>query len=434
MSKNILQDIKPLSRSSQPKQMVHEEHHDDREIQYEKKPPVYSDDDHSDDYDTPPRHSHKTIWIVAGVVLVVLALALSHLFSGAKVSVTPKSQHLVFDDTSTLSAKSVASDTDLSFELVSLDDSVTASAPATSTHNVEVKATGVVVMYNTLSTSQPLKIDTRLSTKDGKIYKTKKAITVPAQKVVAGKSVPGSIEVAIYADVAGPDYNITASDFSVVGFKGTSKADKIYARGKGPVTGGSKGLEANISDTDLSASKDAMNKELKDKLLAKAIAQVPTGFLYYPDGVFYDIHDTPTVSKVEGGSATLENKGTITIILFSEGKLTRYLAKKMVSQYDGADVTLDGLHDLVFALKNKDLISTPKDAKDISFTLKGEGTVVWSVDTESLRDTLVNKKKKDFQTILQDIPSIESAEVHMSPVWQSTFPQDKKDITVTLVK
>jgi hypothetical protein len=436
MNRNILQDIKPLTSSGKRGGVITElkpkddyvlndrVQHDDTRPPSRNIPPrdTYEDDENSH------RKSKKGIWIVTILALIGLFVAVSFVLRGATVVVTPKSQHVVIDDTYV--AKSSGGDADLVFDVVELTEEVSSEIETTETKEVSRKATGKITLFNKSSSPQSLKIDTRLETKDGKIFKTDKALTIPAGKTVSGKTTPGQIEVAVTADQPGEEYNIPASDFVIFGFKGTSRANSFYAKSTTPMSGGFKGTEANISEADRVALKEKLSEELKTSLMTKAIAQVPADFVYYDDGVFFTPAPALLVSKVDG-KVKASLSGTLSVILFDEGKITRYLAKENISQYDNVDITLQGLKSMKFTLKNKESVS-PKDDSDISFTFVGEGDFIWNVDTDGLRDSLIGKKKREFSSILSTFNSIESAEVSLHPLWMTTFPTVRKDITVKL--
>ena len=438
MNRNILQDIKPLTSTGRRGVITElkskDEYSSSPRINPEQNQPRYtppSSPNNRDEFEngeSSPRKSKKAIWIVTILALGVLFVAISFMFKGAVVEVVPKSQHVKIEDT--FVAKNGGDDNELTFEVVEMKEEASRAIDATETKEVSRKATGKITLFNKTTTSQPLKIDTRLETKDGKIFKTDKAITVPAGKTVSGKVVPGQIEVAVTADQAGDEYNIGASDFVIFGFKGTSKADKFSGQSKASMTGGFKGVEADIKEEDRTALKEQLSEELKASLLSKVSAQVPAEFIYYDEGIFFTPAQTLLVTKVDGKvNATLS--GSLSIILFNEGKITRDIAKETVTEYDNEDIVLQGLKSMKFSLKNKESIN-PKEAKDISFTLSGEADFVWSVDTDTLRDQLVGKKKKEFTTILSSFTSIESAEVSINPIWMTSFPALRKDIIVKL--
>lgn len=438
MNRNILQDIKPLTSTGKRGIITElkskEEYPSLRNNQDSDRPrytppPTNSEPKYNEfDQDNTPHSSKKGAWIVTIIALIGLFVAVSFVFKGATVSVTPKSQHVSINDT--YSAKSGGSDTDLTFDVVEIKEEVTSDIEATETKEVSRKAVGKVTLFNKTTSPQALKIDTRLETKDGKIFKTDKALTIPAGKSSSGKITPGQIEVSVTADQPGQEYNIPPADFVIFGFKGSSKANSFSGQSKSAMTGGFKGMEANISEEERAKLKEKLSDELKASLTTKAIAQVPAEFIYYEDGVFFTPADSLLVAKVDGKvKATLS--GTLSVILFNEGKLARYLAKENITGYDNSDLTLQGLKAMRFELNNKTQI-TPKESKDITFDLEGEADFVWSVDVDALRDSLVGKKKREFTSVLSTITAIESAEVSLNPLWVTTFPADKKDISIKL--
>jgi len=84
---------------------------------------------------------------------------------------------------------------------------------------------------------------------------------------------------------------------------------------------------------------------------------------------------------------------------------------------------------MTFALKDRDKI-VPTEAKDISFAFSGTPSIVWSIDTGKIIDSLLGKSKKEFRSILAGFPNIDSAEVVLKPFWRTTFPNKASDLTV----
>ena len=69
---------------------------------------------------------------------------------------------------------------------------------------IKTEASGKIVVYNNYSTAgQKLIKDTRFETPNGLIFRIKDAVTVPGKKTVGGETVPGSLEVTVYADKEG---------------------------------------------------------------------------------------------------------------------------------------------------------------------------------------------------------------------------------------
>jgi len=93
----------------------------------------------------------------------------------------------------------------------------------------EYKATGIITIYNTYSSSpQTLVKTTRFVSEGGKLFRTTKTIVVPGADASSGKIVPGSTTVEVIASEPGNEYNIGPSTFSIPGFKGTPKYLAFY--------------------------------------------------------------------------------------------------------------------------------------------------------------------------------------------------------------
>src|SRR3989344_1158856 len=168
------------------------------------------------------------IWFVAIVSIAFFLFALSYMFSKATITITPKSQNLILKENLSASKDSAST---LPFDLVIISGEESKEIQTTEQKDIFQKAKGVVVIYNAFSSSpQMLSIDTRLEGSNGKLYKTETKTVVPG-KSKAG--VPGSVEVKIYANEPGVEYNSAPLDFKILGFKGTSKYAGFYARSKG---------------------------------------------------------------------------------------------------------------------------------------------------------------------------------------------------------
>jgi hypothetical protein len=73
---------------------------------------------------------------------------------------------------------------------------------------------------------------------------------------------------------------------------------------------------------------------------------------------------------------------------------------------------------------------------ELSETLEvsGDSNFVWQINEEKLKDDLKGEEKKLLPTIMQDYSEIQVAEAIVKPFWISTFPEDKKDIKIEIIK
>lgn len=438
MSRNSIHDIKPsikLRKSKGYESRRLERDEDEYEEEIEERAPRRSrvrSSRHEDVYDNPYSDDRKSgggkaIWYVAVFCILFLIFALSFLFAGATVEVTPRVGKIDLNELMT-AKKSPLDNKSLSFGMTSVEGEESVEVSSTEKKYVEKKATGKVRIFNNNSASaQNLLIDTRLVTSDGKIYKTDKAVSVPGQKTVDGKKVPGSIDVGVYSDLAGEEFNVKDVDLKVFGFKGSPKYETIYAKSLGEISGGFKGETYAVSAEEEKAQKETLLSDLKTNLLSKARLEVPEGFVIYDTAVIFE-PEAPTIDA-EGEKPTLVQKAKLHALIFKKENLTRNLVQNLVSDFDENKVYLPGLEDIsVELMSSADL--NPNTVDTVSLSVKGETEVIWEVDEEKLKESLVGIKKRKFESVLGEFKNIERAEYSLKPFWKNTLPSKTDQIEI----
>ncbi len=373
-------------------------------------------------------HSKRGIWIIAIVAVLALFFALSFFFSGATIRATPHTYQADLDND--LVAKKEAGEGELPFEVMSLKGEESQIVTGGDPQTVSKKAVGRVIIYNKWSDKpQHLLINTRLESSAGQIYKTDVAITVPGYTQKGADVVPGSYEVAVTADTAGPTGNTDMTDFTIPGFKGGPKYDKFFARSKTAISGGIEGLVYSAPTDQAAKTKDDVLATLHAKLLKQASAQIPKGYILYPNASYFITDDEPLVGDSATKDVVISQKGTLYAFIFDRTKLSTAIAKVMVSQYDGADISIPDLSSLEFTLKNSDQ-NDQQNSAQITLHLKGSVKIVWAMDTTGLAKELTGKKKADIESVLGEHKNIDTAEVVIRPFWKMTFPEDPAKIRV----
>ena len=387
---------------------------------------------HHDGHDgpPPPRHRQKSkrsfgIWIVAAIVIVALGLAFSLLFSGATVSVTPKSETTFIDGTF-IAAKE---NSDFVYEVLTIEQIMTEEVSATESEEATDRASGKIIVYNNHDqNTQRLIKNTRFETPDGLIYRIQESVVVPGQKEEGGALVPGSIEVTVFADEPGEDYNIDRTDFTIPGFKGGERFESFYARSVTPMTGGFTGQRLVVSEDVLDQTKARLQDQLRLELKERVIAEHPDNFLLYDEATFVVFEDLPNVDKEN--SAEVRVRGILHGVLLPKDQLAAHLASNTLAEYDGNQVMLRNPRNLAVSFIESEA-EEPWTAPQITMEISGEAQIDWVFDAETLRTALAGKSKDALQTTLSQYPGIESANASIRPFWQGSFPSDPAKITVT---
>lgn len=377
-----------------------------------------------------PRSENRSLWFLAVGCVALLLFSLSLLFSGATVSITPKIQKA--DLKENFIADKDSSEQNIPFQLMALSGQDTLLVQGTGTQTIEQKATGRVVIYNTYSSSSQKLIETtRLESTSGKIYRIIAPVTVPGTSLRNGETIPGSVEVTVMADGSGEEYNSTLTDFTIPGFKNDPKYSKFYGRSKTEISGGFKGTVGKISEEDAKKADDVLAQSLKDKLLKQVQAQIPAGFIFYPDGVSFsaNVSEAGEARSDGSGLVPVTKKGTLYAFIFDSEKLTKKIAETQITQFDGSSIHIPELKNLKFTLGTKDA-ERPEDVQQITFSLEGATRLVWNLDKEKIVTALLGTSKDDFQNILSSYKNIDAGEVTLKPFWKTTLPKDASKISL----
>lgn len=370
------------------------------------------------------------LWSIAAVALIFLFFSFSGLFAGAVVKITPARVHSIIDGQ--FNAYKETKDGELQYDVVILSGQASVDVPATEERNVERKAFGQIIVYNTYSSApQRLITNTRFSASDGKIYRVKDSVVVPGTTMNGSETIPGSVEATIYADEPGEKYNIGLVDFTIPGFKGDPRYEKFYARSKTEMKGGFSGTMKFPSDAEIKIAEDGLKEKVRGQIISDARAQTPSGFILYDDGIFitFDDGDVPEAS---GGSAvTITQRGTLHGIIFERKALAQFIARKSVASFDGGDIEIRNLDQITFAVVDREN-SKPLDGEIVA-VFSGSVDAMWVLDEEGLKKNLINVRKSDFQKAISGFPHIERAEASLRPFWKRNFPDDANRIRVEQV-
>jgi len=384
----------------------------------------------------PPKGSRMWAWVMVLLVAAVGVFGFSIVFSGAVVKVTPRIEAFSIDETFTAIRRNTDGAVVLPFDLLTLEETAQKEVPASGSEYIEKSASGIIVVYNKYSTkSQKFVNNTRFQSTDGKIFRIRKPITVPGKSTVNGEEVPGSVEVAVYAEEQGKEYNIGLADFTVPGLAGSPMYDGFFARSKTPIEGGFVGEVKKISVADREQATRELRDGIKTKLYNRVFEEKPEGFLLYDDGIFIAFEDGDAIGATadeRGDTAVVSQKGTLQVFMFSEGSLSDTIARRVVDHFENRPVVIPELPSFRFTLLDKASI-LPSDTEEISFVLAGSGRVIWDIDASILQDALVEQPKKDFQKILSSFLGIERAEIVIRPFWKRTFPEKPAKIKIEMM-
>jgi hypothetical protein len=393
------------------------------------RPKVYSFESARESFNR--NYSKKGIWIACGVALLIVFLAVGSLFSGATVRATLKEKSV---DASGVVLKAYQGSTGIGvpYEIVKISKDIGSSVTATGDSNVSDKASGVIVIYNDFgSASQRLIKNTRFATPEGLIYRINDSVVVPGQILKNGTKTPGNIEVTVYADEAGDKYNIGLKDFTIPGFKGDPRFKLIYARSKTEMKGGFVGTVKKVSDSDLKKVLADLQDQLKPALSKEVTVQIPQDYVVFQDGMIVTFDALPQ-SNQQGNNVQINERGTLTAIMFNKNLFAHYLAEQIAPDLASSTVTIGNLNDLTFKIQNKETFNPATD-NTINFNINGKVLFINQFNKEKFLGDLAGKSKGVLPSVLTNYPEILKADVVLRPFWKRSFPSNSKDINLVIV-
>lgn len=344
------------------------------------------------------------------------------IFDSATITVVPKyrdvqdfSKVITFskDNTSSSSVPFVVETTSLSKSKV---------LTQSESRKVETKASGKITIYNNYDdTPQRLIKNTRFESSGGKIYRINESVEVPGKK----GSTPGSIEVMVYADATGAEYNVASTEFTIPGFKGTPRYDNFYAKTSGAITGGASGTKSLVSLADINAAKDSLALELEKEIKTELSKIQKDGYVAMLDAAQIVYSDNEE-ELLNGGGEIYKVTATGYLMMASSRALASAVASSVVG-YNKEPVSLGYLDQVDFTRRDSQGIV---NATSVPILVEGDPRVVWVVDKESIQDMVVGQDTDDFKILMKSVDSIESAEMRFSPMWLSSFPSSKEKISV----
>jgi hypothetical protein len=318
----------------------------------------------------------------------------------------------------------------LSFQTMTVTDSVTrvvfGSALTTST----TKAGGQAVIFNQYSTrSQTIRSGTTLTATNGQKYVTQASVSVPGYTGSGSAKVAGSATVDITATGVGTAYNSAGTTFTVSGYSGAN-AKTFYATSAGAITGGQNGAMHTLSDTDKQQTLATLQAALAEKLLRETRAQIPDTLVTFPTLQFTSIDDTASVMQGSTIQFPVTLKGTMVSYLLPRDGLQQAIASKAISDHLYPHVSIPDLG----AVHIDPISPLPADASNIpqsiTLSVSGQGTIITKVPIATVRQAVLGISRRAFTAALSDIPEIDTARYTLSPFWAPYFPYKPDRITI----
>ena len=382
-----------------------------------------------------PRLSAKFFLGFLTACLIIIVLIALVILPKAEIVLTPKTEPIILNLEITVDKNIKSSDIQtnkIPGQIISVQKEKEEEFSATGKKKIYEKARGIVTVYNEWgSSSQILVASTRFLSKDGKLFRTTKTISVPGFKRVKGKDIPGTIDVEIVAAEAGEEYNIKPTAFTIPGFEGSSKYAGIYGRSAEAMKGGKVGEATVVSKDDLEKAKGALSQGIKEETISALEDEAPEGYklldaAIQEPGIEY-------ISNMEAGAITekfiMKAKSFVQAMIFSEEEIKKIALENLFSKLSDQKEIVSENDFFDYGGPNLDIAQG-----QMILPVHLEGIVRWKINPLLIKEDLIGKNEEELKTYLSDLKEIEKAKVSFWPFWVKRVPLTANRVDINVDK
>lgn len=387
-----------------------------------------------------PKVPSKMSWGLILALIILISAGIFYYFTphhkwgGAKIEIWPETEVLTFKTKLTVNKE--AKKPDFSAKVIpgkifEEEKNISESFPSSGKTLKEVKAEGIIRVYNAYSTSpQVLIANTRFVSADGKLFRSIERVTIPGEKYQEGKLVPGYLDIKVRADQPGPEYNIGPSTFSIPGFAGTPKYTAFYGKSFQPMVGGLREEVPQVTQEDLIlAQKRLEEKGISDCEIALK-NKIPAEFVLLKEALETKIIETSPLAKAgaELKTFSFQIKVKSQALVFRASDIDNFARDFILAQIP-EDKKLHSPESLKlnYSLENLNL-----DLGKIILSLEMEAKIYSDINQEVLKGALRGKSLKEAQWLLENQPQISKVQMTPWPFWLKKVPEKLEKIEIKL--
>lgn len=382
----------------------------------------------------------RSIWwpvsIGGVVVLAVFGIFLFFKLQKASVEIWPKIETLSFRQA--IAADVSANFTDIEQNVVSakkfeISKTLSENFPATGNASDEGNASGIITIYNKYDPPQAItfRAGTHFLSDSGKLFKAEDRVVIPAAKKSGGKITPGSVDVKVEAEEGGDSYNISASNFSVPGLKGTAFYYSVYASSESAMTGGYAGDIKKVTDADIQSAEDSVTEKLISQALDELRSQAGEDYVLLEGAASSEVTEVGTVTKsgTVTDSFTYEATINFSVLGFKKSDLDEFAKKYIISHMPENKTLLESSLTSDYSVESVDISD---GAMQLNFSFSA-GTYQ-NVDKNAITLELEGKTASQINSTIGGImgDELDKTKIDFWPFWVTKAPKNQKSIKVEL--
>jgi hypothetical protein len=371
-----------------------------------------------------------------GVLIVLFFVYLFFKLPKADIKIWPNVDVLSFQQTITADKSAILTDINsavIPAEYIEISKKMTESFPATGNASDEGKASGIITIYNKIDPPTPLTLraGTHFMSDSGKLFRADERIVVPAGKKSGTRVTPGSIKVKVQAVEGGESYNISDSNFSIPGLKGTAYYYTVYGESDGAMTGGYDGKVKKVTEEDIQQAKDSIIKDLVSEAIADIEKQISSDYILLENAVSSEVvkSEAQTKSGTITESFNYEAEIKAKALIFKKSDIEEFSKKYIISKTPSGKELLD-----ISIKTNYSVVSFNVSEGKASLDLEFSGRIFQTIDRNSTSLALTGKNPEQINEIIKNKmgDQLSKMEINLWPFWVSKAPKNQKRVNVIL--
>lgn len=383
------------------------------------------------DFRSEPKRLFPKMFLTFILFLIMGGIYSYFAFQKAEIIIWPKTQQVKFEAKITVDSKIDKIDLTANIlpgNILSGKQKAVKEFFASGKTVKEIKAEGVIRVYNAYSTSsQVLVATTRFVSADGKLFRSVERVMIPGGTYQGGKLQPGSLDVRVRADQPGKDYNIGPSTFSIPGFAGTVRYTAFYGKSSDPMTGGFRGEAYQIIQQDIDKAENVLKENLLKAVETYLKSRVSEEIIILEKAMSKEFSIPVFSVKAGDEKESFVGEGQLSFISLTFKKSdSENFAKEYIASQTSKDQKLDSN-----SLKINYSIETIDIEKGkMILNLDISAKVYFEILEKDLTEEVAGKQLSEAEEFLTQDPRISKLEINLWPFWVKRVPQAGEKVRI----
>lgn len=364
------------------------------------------------------------------IFLVIAAVVVGGIYmmtdTKSEISITPKMDKLSAerDVAIVLEGGSIPENADrfvMTGRVIEEEQEYSKSLPATGTADGGGYAKGTIKVF-AKTAPMTLREGTRFqSEKNGKVYRVKTSITIPA----GSDGNAGSLEVEVVADEPGEDYNVDGTKFTLPALKEQKSDlfDTTWAESVTAISGGSKGENPAVSINDLLGAEQKFKEQVLGDAISSLSRSIPEDYMILESAT------TQIVSDFKKGASAGDKVDRFDV----SGKVkTRLIIVKRedVSALLKSVAGVDESSNFGYANEDISVGELSESGGNYETKLSVSADYYDFPSNEDIIGEIALKSKDEAISILNKDGRAEKVEIKTDPSWKAVVSSNKENINI----